>query len=117
MKSSVKAIRTDHGTKFEHYDFETFCSKYGEIHTFSTFHSSQNDVAERKNKTLIDITMAMICESRVPQNLWAEAVKTACYISSRVLIRPKFEKAPYELLMGRKTTFPTFIYLEMSAIY
>ncbi|KAI4365380.1 hypothetical protein MLD38_021369 [Melastoma candidum] len=50
----------------------------------------------------------MICESKVPKTLWAEALNTTCYISNSVLIRPKFDKTPYELLRGRKTNISYF---------
>ncbi|KAI4372795.1 hypothetical protein MLD38_010984 [Melastoma candidum] len=50
----------------------------------------------------------MICESNAPQNLWAEAVNTACYISNRVLFTPILEKTPYQLYRGRKPNISYF---------
>ncbi|KAI4310665.1 hypothetical protein MLD38_035625 [Melastoma candidum] len=50
----------------------------------------------------MDIARTIICESKVPHNLWVEAVNTEYYISNRVVIRPKLDKTPYELLRGRK---------------
>ena len=38
----------------------------------------------------------------LPKYLWADAVRTACYVLNRVLIRPILKKTPYELFKGRK---------------
>jgi len=33
---------------------------------------------------------------------WADALNTACFVLSRVLIRPILNKTPYEFFKGRK---------------
>ncbi|KAI4371673.1 hypothetical protein MLD38_009999 [Melastoma candidum] len=43
----------------------------------------------------------MMCESKAPQNLWAEAINTACYVPNRVLARKTLDKTPYELYKGK----------------
>ncbi|GJT86723.1 ribonuclease H-like domain-containing protein [Tanacetum coccineum] len=40
----------------------------------------QNRVAERKNKTLIEVARTMLAESLLPIPFWAEAVNTACFM-------------------------------------
>ena len=43
------------------------------------------------------------------QNIfWAEAVNTACYVLNRVLIRPHFNKTPYELCKDKKPNIDYF---------
>ncbi|KAK3024214.1 hypothetical protein RJ639_044683 [Escallonia herrerae] len=44
----------------------------------------QNGVAERKNRTLMDMVRSMICQSTLPEFLWVEALKTAVHILNRV---------------------------------
>ncbi|KAK2979288.1 hypothetical protein RJ640_013252 [Escallonia rubra] len=44
----------------------------------------QNGVAERRNRTLMDIVRSMICQSTLPEFLWVEALKTAVHILNRV---------------------------------
>ena len=41
----------------------------------------QNDVAERRNRTLMEMVRSMMSYSLVPISLWGEALKTAMYIS------------------------------------
>ncbi|KAK3007821.1 hypothetical protein RJ639_014878 [Escallonia herrerae] len=45
----------------------------------------QNGVAERQNRTLMDMVRSMICQSTLPEFLWVEALKTAVHILNRVL--------------------------------
>ena len=40
-------------------------------------------------------------KKKIPQVFWANAMSTACYISSRAYIRKGMEKTPYELYKGR----------------
>ncbi|GJZ41414.1 putative ribonuclease H-like domain-containing protein [Tanacetum coccineum] len=43
----------------------------------------QNDVAERRNMTLIEAAKTMLVDSKLPTTFWAEAVNTACYVQNR----------------------------------
>ncbi|GKC17859.1 putative ribonuclease H-like domain-containing protein [Tanacetum coccineum] len=62
----------------------------------------QNGVAERKNKTLIEVARTMLTDSKLPTTFWAEVVNTACYVQNRVLVIKPHNKTPYELFLGRK---------------
>nr|GEX47059.1 putative ribonuclease H-like domain-containing protein [Tanacetum cinerariifolium] len=60
-----------------------------------------NEIAERKNMTLIEAARTMLADSLLPILFWAEAVNTACYVQNRVLVTKPHNKTPYELLLGR----------------
>ncbi|GKA32634.1 putative ribonuclease H-like domain-containing protein [Tanacetum coccineum] len=61
----------------------------------------QNEVAERKNRTLIEAARTMLADSFLPNTFWAEAVSTACYVLNRVLVTKPQNKTPYELITGK----------------
>ena len=42
--------------------------------------SEQNDVAERRNRTLMEMVRSMISRTNLPGFLWGKALKTALYI-------------------------------------
>ncbi|GJV98352.1 ribonuclease H-like domain-containing protein [Tanacetum coccineum] len=65
---------------------------------FSRF--SWNDVAERKNRTLIEAARTMLVDSKLPTIFWAEAVNTACYVLNMVLVIKPHNKTLYELIRG-----------------
>ena len=45
---------------------------------------ASNGVAERKNRTLIELTKAMFIESDAPLYFWGETILTACHVLNRV---------------------------------
>ncbi|GJX92296.1 retrovirus-related pol polyprotein from transposon TNT 1-94 [Tanacetum coccineum] len=64
----------------------------------------QNEVAKRRNRTLIEAARTMLADSKLPTTFWAEAVNTACYVQNRVLVVKPHNKTPYELFHGRTPT-------------
>jgi hypothetical protein len=44
----------------------------------------QNGVAERKNRSIVEATRAMLEEKSMPKFYWAEAVRTAVSIQNRI---------------------------------
>jgi hypothetical protein len=60
----------------------------------------QNGVAERRNRTLMDMVRSMIIHSTLPINLWMEALKTAIHILNRVPSK-SVPKILYEMWTGR----------------
>nr|GEU62644.1 hypothetical protein [Tanacetum cinerariifolium] len=61
----------------------------------------KNEVAERRNKTLIEAARTMLADTKLLVTFWVEAVNTACYIQNRVLVNKSKNKTPYELFNGR----------------
>jgi len=46
-------------------------------HNFSAPRTpQQNEVVERKNRTLEDMAKTLICESDLPKSLWVDAINT-----------------------------------------
>ncbi|KAK2965851.1 hypothetical protein RJ640_027138 [Escallonia rubra] len=67
----------------------------------------QNGVAERQNRTLMDMVRSMICQSTLPEFLWVEALKTAMHILNRVPSK-SVPKTPFELWIQRKLSLKYF---------
>ena len=102
-------IRSDHGTEFENAKFSEFCDGLGISHEFSAPRTpQQNGVVERKNRVLQEMARVMLNSKKVPRNLWAEAVNTACYVSNRVFKRPGTKHTSYELWKGKKPNVSYF---------
>ncbi|KAH9782617.1 hypothetical protein KPL71_008982 [Citrus sinensis] len=62
----------------------------------------QNSVAERKNRTILDMARSMLKSKRLPKELWAEVVACAIYLSNRSPTRSVWGKTPREAWSGRK---------------
>ncbi|CAJ2667397.1 unnamed protein product [Trifolium pratense] len=77
----IVRIRSDHGKEFENSKFADFCAAEGITHEFSSpITPQQNEVVERKNRTLQESARVMLHAKNVPYKFWAEAMNTACYI-------------------------------------
>lgn len=79
----LKVIRTDRGGEFLSADFKSFCEKHGVKHELTAPYSpGQNGVAERKNRTLVEMARCMMREKGLSNQFWAEGVATAVCISN-----------------------------------
>ena len=61
----------------------------------------QNGVAERRNRTLMEMVRSMINYNNVPLSVWMYTLKSATYLLNRVPSKA-VPKPPYELWTGRK---------------
>ncbi|UYV69220.1 hypothetical protein LAZ67_6002864, partial [Cordylochernes scorpioides] len=99
----LKRIRTDNGLEFCSKEWDTFCTSVGIVHEHTmTYTPQQNGVAERMNRTLLDLVRSTISGSGLPKASWAELTYTAAYVRNRVLNNHNGESTPYELWTGNK---------------
>jgi hypothetical protein len=105
----IKKIRSDNGTEFKNSQIEGFPEEEGIKHEFSSpYTPQQNDVVERKNRTLLDMARTMLDEYKTPDWFWAEAINTACYSINRLYIHRILKKTTCELFTGKKTNVSYF---------
>ena len=100
LDRKIKRLRSDRGGEYDTNSLANFCEKNGIIHeTSAPYTPQQNGIAERKNRTLKEMMNAMLISSGLPDNMWGEAVLTACFILNRVPHK-KLDQTPYELWKG-----------------
>lgn len=99
---SPRALRADNGKEYSNDELITWCRKEGiEIQFTAPYSPSQNGVAERLNRTLIELARAMMDARKVPEFLWDSAVLHATYIRNRAYTKSQM-KTPYELWYGER---------------
>jgi hypothetical protein len=80
---NIKVLRLDNGGEYTSKDFNNFCIEAGIKREYTVpYNPQQNGVAERKNKTIIEATKAMIHDQSLPMTLWEEACMTAVYVQN-----------------------------------
>jgi transposase InsO family protein len=80
---TIKKVRSDNGSEFKNTKINELCDEFGIRHQFSAKYTPQsNDLVERKNRTLIDMTRSMLSEYNMSYLFWAKAINTACYYSN-----------------------------------
>ncbi|KAI5322517.1 hypothetical protein L3X38_031589 [Prunus dulcis] len=101
LEKKIKRFRSDRGGEYTSNELGVFCEEHGIIHEVTPPYSPQsNGVAERKNRTLIDMVNSMLLSSGLLENLWGEAMLTDCFILNRITLKDN-EKTPYELWKRR----------------
>nr|GFB67785.1 hypothetical protein [Tanacetum cinerariifolium] len=103
LQALVITVRTDRGTEFLNKTLNAFFKEEGIEHQTSTTRTpKQNDVIERRNRTLVEATRTMLSASKLPLFFWAEAIVTACYTQNRSIIIPTHDKTAYHIINDRK---------------
>nr|KAJ0200300.1 hypothetical protein LSAT_V11C600326060 [Lactuca sativa] len=106
----IKVLRTNRGG--EYYD-PVYFESTGIIHqTTAPYTPQQNDVAERKNRTLKEMVNSMLSYSSLSEGFWGEAMLTACYILNRTPNK-RSKNTPYELWCKR---VPNLSYLKFGVV-
>ena len=99
----VKTFRTDNGGEFTSNEFEDYLRHEGIKHEFTIPKCpEQNGVAERLNRTLVEMIRSMLADCQLPKSFWAEALVTATYIRNRSPTKAVEGKTPFEALYGEK---------------
>ena len=73
-------IRIDNGKEFVNEMKKWAAGKEITIETTAPYSPSQNSIAERLNRTLLEMARAMIIAKGLPKFLWDEAVGNANYL-------------------------------------
>nr|GEV43734.1 retrovirus-related Pol polyprotein from transposon TNT 1-94 [Tanacetum cinerariifolium] len=109
LQLQVQRVRTDNGTEFKNKTLAKFFDEVGITQQFSAARTpQQNDVVERRNRTLFEAARTMLTFANLPLFLWAEAIATVCFTQNRSIIHKRFDKTPYELMNKRKPNIKFF---------
>ena len=96
-------LRTDNGGEFTSTQFEDFLRKEGIRHERTIPKTpQQNGVAERLNRTLVEMSRSMLLDAKLTKKYWAESVSTAVYLRNRCPTKALMEKTPYEAWFEQK---------------
>ncbi|GAA0173161.1 transmembrane signal receptor [Lithospermum erythrorhizon] len=103
IEAKLKCLRTDRGGEFNSEQFDQYCKDQGiKRHLTTTYTPQQNGVAERKNRTLMNMVRAMITTKNMPKKFWPEAVLWSCHVLNRCPTSSVEGMTPQEAWSGRK---------------
>jgi transposase InsO family protein len=107
--AKIKKIRSDNGTEFKNTQVEYFLDEEGIKHEFlAPYIPQQNGVAERKNRTLIEVARTMLDEYKTLDQFWMEAINMVCHATNRIYLHKLLKKTSYEFLTGNKPNVSYF---------
>ena len=106
----IKAIRSDRGGEYLFGDFKDYLTQNGIVSQLTAPGTpQQNDVAEKRNRTLLEMVRSMMSYSTLPISFWGYALNTTIHLLN--FVPSKYvPKTPIELWNGRK---PSMKYLHI----
>ena len=100
-----KKLRQDNAKEFLSEQFKTYCLDAGILQEKTIPETpQQNGLAERCNRTLLEMARCLLIDSELPKMMWGAAILHAARIRNLVVRRE--EKCPAELMRGIKTKLP-----------
>jgi len=100
---NTHVIHINQGTEFINKDLQEWCHAKGmEIQMTAPYSPSQNSVAERMSRMLVELAHTMINAAKLPEFLWEPAVAYAAYVRNCAYTIAIQNKTPYEVWHGTK---------------
>lgn len=95
-------IRSDNGTEYTSKMFKDYCVENKIKQEFTVPETpEQNGVAERYNRTIVEMARSLLIEAQLPKVYWLRAVDTAAYIRNLV-VRKDETKSAFEKFKARQ---------------
>ena len=100
---ALVCLRTDRGGEYLSNEFKLFCEEAGISRQLTTaFTLQQNGVAERKNRTIMEMVRCILRDKDVPKRFWPDAVRWAVHVLNRSPTSALKENTPEEMWSGIK---------------
>ncbi|XP_075087592.1 uncharacterized protein LOC142169605 [Nicotiana tabacum] len=105
--STVQSFRSDNAYELgSRSEAQQFFSANGILHQTSIPHTpQQNGVVERKHKHLLEVSRALLYQSKLPLKYWGDCVLTATYFINRLPFTVLHNIFPFQKLHGYPHSF------------
>ena len=103
LDAKIKVLHSDRGGEYLDKEFTLYLKKQG-VNQKLTVHdtASQNGVAERRNRTIVERIHALLHASGLPKFLWGEAARHVVWLMNRTSTKAVDGMTPYEAAFRRK---------------
>lgn len=100
----MKILHSDNGGEYVSHAFTSYLAAHGVIHYTTCPHTlKENDIVERKNRHLLEVTRALLFQIKVPKVFWADALLTTAYLINRVPTHVLNFQCPLQVLSPTST--------------
>jgi hypothetical protein len=101
LERKIKMLRSDRGGEYLSIEFHDYLKECGIVSQLTPPRTPQlNGVAERRNRTLLDMVRSMMSRASLPISFWGYALETAAHILNLVPTK-KVAKTPHEMWTGK----------------
>ena len=85
LDKKIKTFRSDRGREYLSDEFRNLCDEKGIERQLSIpYTPQQNGVAERRNRTLLEMARSMMAQANLPITFWGNVLLTTAYALNRV---------------------------------
>ena len=99
----VKCLRTDRGGEFSSNNFnDFFLNKVASRGSYHPYTPQQNGVAERKNRTVMNMVYSMLFDKKIPKSFCPKVVNWSIYVLNRCPTLAVKDITPWEAWSGVK---------------
>ncbi|GMF42780.1 unnamed protein product [Phytophthora fragariaefolia] len=99
---TIKRLRSDNGVEYTDKAFKTYLDRSGIKHEKTVpYTPQQKGLAERMNRSLVEMARCMLYHGAIDKKWWAEAVNTAAWIINPIPNSVNV-KTPYEIVHRTK---------------
>ena len=103
IEKCIKILVSDNGGEYVSGDFKKYCKENGIQQQFIVSHTpQQNEIVERKNKTLVECACIMLQGKHISNGFWEEAVNTNVYLKHISPTKKLEFQTPFEVFNGYK---------------
>jgi transposase InsO family protein len=96
--AKIKRLRSDNGGEYTGKKMEAFLGEHGIKHEKTVpYTPQQNGMAERMNRSLVEMARCMLYHESIEKKWWAEALNTAAWIINRIPNAAN-TKTPFEIV-------------------
>jgi transposase InsO family protein len=107
--AAIYCLRTYRGGEFNSIEFKDLCEENGiERQLTSAYTPQQNGIAERTNRSVMDMVRSMMAGKDIPKEFWPEVVNWAIYVLNRSPAAAAPDKTPEEAWSSSKPTVKHF---------
>lgn len=99
----IKIVRCDNGKEYLNTGVYKFIRDKGiYLNVCPPYVHQLNGVAERFNRSIMDMSRCLLSEAKISRTYWTDVVKTAAYLKNRNLANTVEQKTPFEIFFGQK---------------
>ena len=100
--AKIMRLRSDQGGEYLDGEFSKHLRRNGTIRLLTTHDTPEyNRVSEQLNRTLLKCTHALLHASKLPKNLWGEAINHVIWLKNRTTTKALPNgKTPFEMVYG-----------------
>ena len=100
---TIKKVQCDNGKEYMNKEIYNFIKHKGiELIPCPPYVHELNGIAERYNRTAMDMGRCLMREAKINRKYWPEIMKTVAYLKNRTIASTNENKTPYEIFFGTK---------------